>query len=266
MDLIFETEGEDIKDIYNCSEFKPYDEIENLRTNEGIYINEDDKVTFNKTPDYLAKVSLAEAAYSEIITIPPRQLNFKELSYWLDKHSLLNSGIGNYTVFESRMKWSPFSSLYTDLQEIRYYIRDHLEEMIKANSITDRIETEQDLIDWLFKYEVIYEKASIHLKCLFVKEDEYFKLLNNLNPILFHGEAFIETFSFIEYYHKHYDELFDKYGTYTKKEEKEVIHNPDSKVEYRQVFSLRFHLARRKAMEENGINIPLYLNQESNQS
>ena len=266
IDLIFETEGDDIKDIYDCSEFKTYDEIENLRTKEYIYINEDEKITFNKTPEYSAKVSLAEAAYSEIITTPPKQLDFKEMGYWLDKHSLLNSGIGSYKVFESKMKWSPFSMLHADLLDIRSYIRDHLEELKKANSLTNRIETEQDLIDWLFKYEATYEEASLELKCGFVKEGEYFKLLNNRNPILFHGAAFIETFSFIEYYHKHYDELFDKYGTYTKEEEKEVIHNPDSQVEYRQVFSLRFHLARRKALEEIGINIPFYINQESNQS
>lgn len=149
MDLLFEIEGDDIKDIFECSYFKPDVEIEGLETKEHIYINEDDQVTFNRTPDYWAKVYSASTALSEIITKPPRRMDFDELNYWVDKHSVTDEVIGSYSIFKPRVRWTQFSKLYTDLKGIRTYISDYMNEIVQANSIIKQINTEQELIDWI---------------------------------------------------------------------------------------------------------------------
>jgi len=251
IDLLFEMEGDDVKDICNCEEFKPYVEIDRLGIKESIYIDLDDQVTFNKTPEYWAKVYSARAAYSEIITSPPKQLDFEELSYWVDKHAVSDAAIGNYNIFKPDMKWSPFSKLYGELKEMRCYISDHLSEFIKANDSTNQIETEEKLIDWILKYEAVYfyEEESLDLKYSFRKEGENY-ILNEQKLILFTGDEFFQTLTFIEFYQKHYDELLNKYNTYTKEEQMEAINKPNSHLEGVDIFSLRFHLGMRKVLEE----------------
>ena len=105
MDLLFEIEGDDIKDIYSCSYFKPYAEIEGLQTKTDIYINLDERVTFIKPPGYSSKVYAATSAYSEIITSPSKRIDFEELSNWLDNHAYTYSYVGRQDVFSSQMKW-----------------------------------------------------------------------------------------------------------------------------------------------------------------
>lgn len=262
IDLLFETEGDDIKDIYSCEQFKPDVEIADLGTRAYIYINHDDRLSFIKTPEYWSKVHAANVAYSEIITTPPTQLDFEELNSWVNKYIDLNARIGNYDLFNPSMRWTPFSRLYSDLMKIVICESKYLNDFIEANYLTFKIETEQSLIDWLLKYEAIYEDAPIFLTYQFVKEDGSYKW-NNGNPILFHGEIFLETFSFIEFYQAKYEKLMHKYSTYTQSEELEYCSKQSFEKKRFDIFSLRFHLDRREALEKSGVNIPLYINQES---
>jgi len=261
MDLLFETEGVDIKDIYSCEQFKTDVEINDLGTRASIYINHDDRVTFKKTPEYWSKVHAAKAAYSEIITTPPTQLDFEELNLWVTKHADLNARIGNYDLFNPIMRWNPFSSLYSDLMKIVSCESKYLNDFIEANYLTTHIETEQNLIDWMLKYEVIFEDTPMFLTYQFEKQDEGYKW-NNGNPILFHGEIFLETFSFLEFYQAKYEELMNKYSTYTESEESEYRSKQSFEKKRFDIYSLRFHLDRRQTLEKRGINIPLYINQE----
>lgn len=264
LDLLFETEGDDIKDIYYCERFKTEENISNLGSGAYISIDLDERVTFIKTPEYWAKVNSASAAYSEMITNPPRQLSFEELSYWVDKHAVLNGNIGNYDVFEPSMKWSPFSILYAGLRKIRSYIYKHLKDLIIANYLTNELKTEQDLIDWVLKYESIHEEASFDLMYSFVKDGENYRL-NNRNPIIFKGEEFTETFSFIEYYQENNENFLKKYKIYTNEEESKLQGLKGPHKELNDIFSLRFHIERRKVLEEQGIHIPFYLGGDNDQ-
>ena len=47
IDFIFEIEGDDIKDIYDCSTFETHKKTEHSGFQAYIYINQDDKITFN---------------------------------------------------------------------------------------------------------------------------------------------------------------------------------------------------------------------------
>jgi hypothetical protein len=261
IDLLFEMEGDDIKDIVCCEEFETTDEINDLGTKTSIYINLDDHVRFHKNPEYWAKVYSATAAYSEMITTPAKLIDFEELCYWIDKHVDLNERIGTFKLFKPRMRWSPFSSLYAELREIRSYISTHLKEFIQANNSLEQIVTEQTLIDWLLKYEAIYEEACLDLKYVFVKDGESY-ISENLNSVNYTGEQFNQTFNFINSYQVHNEKLLKKYNTYTQEEDMEAFDKHDSQSEEVDFFSLRFHLEKRKALEEIGINIPFYINQE----
>ena len=262
-DLLFVTEGDDINDIYSCEQFKTDAETDDLGTRAYIYINHDDRVSFIKTPEYWSKVQAAKVAYSEIITTPPTHLDFEELNLWVTKHADLNAKIGNYELFSPSMRWTPFSFLYSDLMKIVSYDSKYLNDFIEANYLTSQIENEQNLIDWMLKYEVIYEEAPLYLTYQSVKEDGSYKW-NNGNPILFCGDIFLETFSFLESYQTNYHELMQKYSTYTNAEESEYRSKQSFEKKRFDIFSLRFHLDRRKALEKSGVNISLYLNQYLN--
>jgi hypothetical protein len=258
MDLLLEIEGDDIKDIYYCSYFKPDVEIDGIGTKAFIYFNEDDRISFKRTPDYWFKVYSASAAYNEIITKPPIRINFEELSNWVDKHSVTDELIGRFNVFKPKMRWTHFSTLYDDFQKIRTYI-SYYNEFVQANYFISQIKTEQELIDWLLANEALYEAATFDLKYSLVKEGEFY-LLERPNQIIFYGEEFDQTFSFIYFYMENYDNLLQKYNTYTAKEESGLYNNHKSGDD--DIFSLRFHLEKRKAMEAEGISLAFYINQE----
>jgi len=263
IDLLFETDGDDIKDIYSCEQFKSDVEINDLGTRAYIYINHDERVSFIKTPEYWSKVHAAEAAYSEIITTPPTHLDFEELNFWVTKHADLNARIGNYDLFKPSMRWTPFSRLYSDLMKIVICESKYLNDFIEANYLASQFESEQNLIDWMLKYEVIYEDAPMFLTYQFEKQDDGGYKWNNQNPILFHGEIFLETFSFLKFYQTNYEELMNKYSTYTQSEELEYRSKQSFEKKRFDIYSLRFHLDRRQALEKSGVNISLCINHES---
>ncbi|HKI89285.1 MAG TPA: hypothetical protein VKA38_09675, partial [Draconibacterium sp.] len=62
LDLIFETEGDDITDIYSCSEFKTETEIPGLGSGASIWINLDERSSFPKSANYWARVYAARDA------------------------------------------------------------------------------------------------------------------------------------------------------------------------------------------------------------
>lgn len=262
IDFIFEIEGNDIKDIYDCSRFKTDIDIKNLNQQRDIYIKLEDKVTFVKSPEYWVKVNAALLAYSEIITIPARMLDFEELSYWLEKHSITNQKIGHYDIFKPSMKWSPFSSLYADLKKMRDYIFNHLNDFEIASSERKNANNEEQYIQWVLKFETLYEEAPFDLKYQFEKEEHYY-IFQKRNPIYFYSQEFTSAIYFLKTYQENETELLSKYNTYTQEEEVDAFNNDDAFNANADITSLKFHLQKRKAMEEIGITIPFYVSKIS---
>jgi len=260
MDLLFDIEGHDIKDITECGIFKTNVGIEDLGIRSEIEIRLDDKITFNKTPEYHAKVNAADEAWNEIITSPPQMLDFQDLSYWVDKHSVAYQLIGEDDPFDfPEMKWTPFVSLYLDLKEIRDYISENMEEIRMANVSAGKIKTEDQLVAWLVEHEDIGDGAPFNMKHSLNKKDDYY-WWNFQNPVCFKDKIFLETKEFIDYYQKHHNEIFEKYTTYTSEEASILYNMCASKEETKQINSLKFHLQKRKEMESEGIVIPLWIN------
>jgi len=258
IDFIFETEGDDIKDIFDCSYFKTNEEIINLGNQGYIFINQDDKVTFNKSPEYWSKVNAATLAYSEIITILTRILNFEELNYWVEKHSVTNQKIGDYDVFQPRMKWSPFSSLYADLKEMRDYILNKLNDFEIARIELENASNEEQYIKWVLKFETLYKETPFDLKYRFEKKKHYY-IFQERNPIYFYGKEFDLAVFFLNTFRENEMQLLSKYNTYTHEEEIDAFNNKDAFNSKADIKSLKFHLQKRKAMEEIGLTIPLHI-------
>lgn len=257
-DLLFEKVGDEIIDICDCSEFKTEIVVDDLGSKASIYINLDDKVTFNKSSEYWDKVNFATSAYAEIISNPPQQLNFEGMCLWIDKHAFSNAIIGSYDAFDPQMKWTPFSILYSDLKKIKDYIDANLNDIRQANKVIPPISEEPSLIDWLLKYEEIYEQASFDIMYNLFKENDYY-ILDMPIPMQLKGDEFAQTLNFIESYQKHNEDILKKYSTYTIDEEIDLFNNQDYQNEKIDAFSLRFHIQNRKLLEELGFNIPFYL-------
>lgn len=258
IDLLFEVKGDDITDIYSCSQFNSDTGIPNLGQKDSIFFDPDDKAHFTKSPEYWAQVYAATNAYATLVTKPPRKLTFEEMKYWLDKHASLYKQLEGFSFLKPGMKWTPFLRLYYDLDEIGSIISENIDQMRQANNELKQIKTEQEIIEWLLRYEEIYKKGMVDLMFTVVKDgEEYY--FDNTNLYLFKGEIFNEILGFFESYQIHHEPLLEKYIIYTREEEAEMYNEEHYKEEKPDLYSLKFHLESRKELEELGVNLPFYL-------
>ena len=258
MDLVFECEGDDITDIYSCEHFMSHEDHIPLNFRHELEIAEDEKITFNITPEYLSKLNAAQTAMGELIQTPPRKLTFRDLSEWVQKHAPTNLLLDGYDPTEPTMKWTPFLMLYSDLRNITHYITEHFAEISRAVSRMAGLTIEEQLIQWLTEYEEAGNEAPWTLKYTFRKHGDCFRW-NDKHPILFMGDVFHQVMYFLEYYEEHYTEMFQKYTTYSD-EEASTLYNLSADEQRKTLFSLRFHLEKRKSLQEEGITLPLYIN------
>lgn len=259
LDLIFETEGNEIKDIYSCSFFKSRVKIDDLGSKAYLYINKDDKVGFEKTPEYWSKVYAAYAAKAEIIADPPKRISFEKLTYWLAKHEVTDEFIGHFNPSLPTMRWSHFSNLYSQLLRLKKYISKNLKDIKNANQKIKPIKKEKELIEWVLDNELIFKEAPFHFRSFVEKERGDF-IWQMQEPIIFEGETFTEVFNFLSVFDKKNERLLKKYTTYTMKELIDLVNNYDPADQTIDFFSLRFHMENRKALKEMGVNVPLYIN------
>lgn len=259
LDLIFLIDSDDIKDIFDCSGFESKECHEEIKNKASIDINADDLITFNKTPEYWANVNSAITAYEEIVTSQPRMLTYDEMCYWLDRHAFTIKNIGNDDFISSRMKWGIFTNLYEKLSDFREYLSMYENAFNSANNAYQLVADEKDLITWMLEYETMFSKAPYYFRFGILKDGEGYKS-EHIDSIIFTGTQFIEGFSFIASYRKHYSVVLNKYGIYTEDEISEVIGHTEYDFATNPVYSLKFHLEKRVEAAELGINIPFHLN------
>lgn len=258
-DFIFEMVDEEVNEICFCFVFETDIASTDLADPVYIEINHDDRIDFDKTPEYCELFNATQVAYSEIITTPPILLNSERLDGLLEKYADLNQSIiGNDEYYGMQMKWDNFLNIYVSLESIRTYISTHKIEILLANNLLEQIKTEQDLIDWVLRYKTIYDYAPFELTDYFVKQGKNFscKLSDIVN---FTGEPFNQVFNFITSYKKHEKELLDKYNTYTEEEYNEAHNSEEHLNKGIDLFSLQFHMKKRMVLSEIGITLPFYL-------
>lgn len=207
IDLLFITEGDEIIDIFSCNEFETTTLIENLGMKAEIYVQTDDKITFEKTHEYLSKILAAEEAYNEIIRQQPRQLDFSALSEWLDKYSLTDKLIGSYDVFDEIMHWTPFSALYFHLKEVKEFVGEFIIPLQRAAASIREIDSEDKIRGWLEKYKPLYEISPMLFRYAIKREEDYY-FFNMKGSIQFVGKGLIAACTFLDYYSSQSDPFY----------------------------------------------------------
>ena len=255
--LLFITDGGGtVTDIYECNEFTTAVKLENLEGANWIYIHADDKISFNKTPEYRIKLNAALAAYHEIVN-ERDALDFDTIDNWLRKHAATAKSIGSLAV-EPGMKWRCFTNLYRQLTTLQNYIKSYEPLLEKANAEYRLIADEKSLLDWLLEYEPIFNEAPYEFHNV-TEQTESSYTTNDLKKFVFTGTRYSTTFNFMTCYSKHHTEMLNKYGTYTEEELMEVVGHEQYDYETNSAFSLKFHLERRAEAEKTGIVMPLSL-------
>lgn len=265
LNLIFEMTGDNITDIYSCSHFRSDTEVPDLGSKSFIEIDLDERANFPKPPSYWTRVYGAQAAWNELITNPPRKLTYEELKYWLDKHAEFYQQIGGFRFTKPSVKWTPFLRLYYELAEIGLIISENIDQIRQANQAMKKIGSEQEFIEWIVSYEATYQEGTIEMKYFLVKNGEDYGYAG-FDQYLFTGEVFAEVYAFFHSFEPHYSELMNKYSIYTDKEKDELAKNEDWNIKMHDRNYLRFHLERRKELEESGIQLPFYLHKEDKQT
>lgn len=253
-DFIFELDGQNISDIYDCSRFETIKAIDNLQSKTSLDFNEDEKTYFIKTPEYLVKVNAAREAFSEISTIPSQLLDFEQLSYWVDKYAILSERIGEFDIFEPIMKWTPFVRLYSDLKVIKDFLNSNFKLIQIANTHYKTLQTEQDYIDWIVNYYTIFDSALPDLKDnLTIEKSVVSYKIDNETTLFFQGSEFLETYHFLKNYSTKNEELLKKYCVYNDEEYWEKFNNFDFKDD---LSNVNYHLQQREALAKIGTEIP----------
>ena len=254
-DLIFEGTDE-ISDIYDCSNFCTNDDTGELSSKGAININEDETIDFIKTPEYLIRLSAAQAALEEMTADVKRIITFDTAKYWLQKHTELYYRLGGYDVFVGPRKWTQFLYLFYELDQLNEYISKYYDPLLKANKTFSIIDSEQDSLDWLMRYEQMKEKTPFEAKYGVEQILGYFKM--KWPPTIFiGGETYKMLFDFIENYTQIYSEMFNKYCIYTTEEYNELYIGDNSQEQTENIDLISYHLQRRKEAEEIGVTYPL---------
>lgn len=222
IDFIFITDGDDVTDIFDCVKFQPDLPIKPMGGMDTFHFDYDDKVTFTKTPEYWSKVMAAQDAYNEIITSPPRLLDFDDVCYWLDKHADLNFRIGDYHFLAPSMKWSPFSELYATFVEYSAFIKTYGFETGSLYNAIKSAKTEEEEISWVLKNEVIFDKAPANFKFSFTSTKRGY-LLESQEAYILTGKQFRQALKFLNTYDRKLNALLEKYNSFTYEEFLEAL-------------------------------------------
>jgi len=258
LNLIFEMNGDEITDIYSCSQFKSDIEVPDLGEKSSIDIDRDETANFPKPKSYWTRVNDAQEAYNEIVTQPPRKLSFEEIESWQGRYAGLYERLGGFRLLLRPLKWSPFLFLYYELNEIAEVVSPNLDKISQANREYNENWTEQELIDWVVAYEEIYHIGTLELKYFMVEKGENYGFAE-FDKYLFTGEVFAEVYAFFDTIESHFYKLLEKYSIFTGDEKEEIADTDDWKKKFDERDLLRFHIQKRKELEELGVFLPYYL-------
>ena len=204
--MVFELKDDELTDIYDCRKFETDKPLSFLGEQEYIHLNPDEDIKFEKTPEYWSKVNAAEKAYAELITDPIRVLEIEELCYWLEKNQFVYQYIGEYSVFDSPMRWTPFTELYYELDHCTKYITTHQRKFREAVKNSSENPTRPKLLTWLNTYQTLHKEIPVEWSFLVKKDGEQY--FNSTKTLGFTGAAFDRTQAFIETYEKYYQLFF----------------------------------------------------------
>jgi hypothetical protein len=253
-------DGDEIREISHCYLFET--EKKSTKNTEPVYIeiNHDDRIDFEKTPEYLELYNATMHAFSEIAKTPPLILNLEDLAIWVEKYSDLYKSIDENDEYNlMQMKWDIFLEIYSSLKSIHEFMNSDLIEILVANNLFELISNEEVLIEWVINNEAIFNQIPYGIVYLTEEDNTVSCPSSYSNSVNFIKEPFEQVLKFIASYKKHEEELLEKYNTYTNEEYNEVQNSEAHLFRGSNLFSLQFHLNKRKELASLGITLPFYL-------
>jgi len=260
-DLLFIDGNNDITDIFQCSSFKTDIDCGEVNSSASIYINSDDKVSFQRTPSYEIKLNAALAAMEDINLDDFLEVETEEVKYWLEKHKYAYERIGSWDVFQPTMKWTPFIKLYGELESATNFFERYGLELSNRYDSKPKESDEAAMIGWILNNEAFYKLIPYELRYAdFLKP--MFSRTKSKVRITIKDSLYDILYAFSEFWDKNNDTLLEKFGIYTQEEIMEIYSDEQYQNNTDHIYSLRFHLDRRKESEEMGIKIPYYLSKQ----
>jgi hypothetical protein len=237
LDIIFEEENGEIKDLYTCAIF--INEVQIEDKNE-IYMSfyDDEKTDYVPTSRQLLLQKQIETAFSEFNIF---RNNITDLEVFCDWNSQINNLYENINIYErSKLKFiEPLSDLVmqnTYIQELITSYPVAKKAMNEFNSMDSSNESE--LIEWVLKYETNdlayadYEKVN--------NWEQNNLILHSLDTsIVLDCTKYAASLHFSELHQKYYWELFEKYKITSKQFNEAKVHTAD--LQYNLMTFLKMH-------------------------
>lgn len=265
LDLLFVQQGDDVKDIFNCGNFKSDEETGDLNNSDYISINRDDEVTFEKTPSYWLNLNDALKAYNQIITAPQQTFTLDEISYWLKRNWYTAEKIGPHDIFTGSMRWTPFVNLYAALKELSNFIEVYQHQIVEAAGEIKNLNDEPAIIEWLLKYEDMYHNIPYELKY-----GDWGWVASDWGKLTIFEIVTAPTVKalvdFLSYCNDKHTAMITKYSIYTPEEDSEIFNSPEYQKGDNFLYSLHHHLTKREEARELGMDIPLFINERKGET
>ena len=152
LDLLFIEKNNEIVDLFLCSTFNNEEQLEK-KNNIYFSFKEDEKVTFNPSPELIIKLQRVKRSITEFEKFQNTITGIEEFVIWLDRAKELFSSIGLKEKWDYN-SFGLFNSIYVNVEYINNLISYH-SIAIMALKIFKNIEkdNETEIIDWLIKYE-----------------------------------------------------------------------------------------------------------------
>ena len=261
IDLIFEEEGDDIKEIYTCEELICNADCGALDVRASLYIQYDKRNSFERTLEYDLKLQAAMSALDELFNDKVFDIDLDKIKYWLEKYKETHLSIGEHDPFLPIMKWTAFSALYKEFSKLLEFIEAY-DEQVQAAYDSRPDDNEERLIAWIIEFEELNEKIPHDLPVSVFVKNTYDGDAKNLE-LNFTDLEIIKVYAFRDFFESNHEMLMNKYDSYTYDERNKEYEKNDDYSSYLNLNRLSFHLNRRKEMMDKGISIPLFLPRDS---
>ncbi len=155
--LIFEEQGDNFTDIYNCNDFVAdgYElEKEGTYRHRGLFIDDDELADFVPSVDYLITSQKCQYAYEEIMEFGNQLINKEMYTDWVAKHFYLYDSLGN--IFSIPAAYNNFADAYILFNRFTEELK-HIDPANEALTTLQHINSsnETEILPWLLKYEAL---------------------------------------------------------------------------------------------------------------
>ena len=253
IDLIMEEKDGVVTDIFECFGFKcstiRYVSWRGKRF--SFDIREDEKVDYQKTPDYLIALQKVAQAEEDLKMYYEGVYTYDMLKNWVYKYKDLREILSEESFRFVVYTHDDFLRDYVLVSEIIQFYEEHQEVLKEAVFEAEYLIFEQNEIDWVIKYEHIDVPYSFSWNVKRV--EDYFSLIDPDIPIL-DAEEFEIIDRFAQIYANLYNPLFRKYCVFSPQDFLEKAGDIDNS---ESLYRLSYHLNLREEYKTMGIEPPL---------